>query len=104
MDQLRPRAADGERVCVCGLMVRLLILHHARMRKRDMAVPKRRYPKEEFARRGEALFESKVRPNLKPGDENKFVAIDIETGEYEIHRNEMTAGDRLRKRLPEAQI
>ena len=36
--------------------------------------------------------------------EQQLRAIDIETGEYEIHKNEMTAGDRLRKRLPEAQI
>ena len=69
-----------------------------------MAEHKRRYPMEEFARRGDAIFESKVRPNLTKKDMNKFVAIDIETGEYEIHRNEMTAGDRLRKRIPEAQI
>ena len=69
-----------------------------------MAATKRRYSKEEFARRGDALFEKKVRPNLKPEDEDKFVAIDIETGEFEIHANEMTAGDRLRKRIPDAQI
>ena len=69
-----------------------------------MATTKRRYSKEEFARRGDALFESKVRPNLKPADEDKFAAIDIETGEYEIHANEMTAADRLCKRVPDAQI
>jgi hypothetical protein len=46
-----------------------------------MASTKRRYSKEEFARRGDALVESKVRPNLTAGDEDKFVAIDIETGE-----------------------
>src|SRR5436189_2947477 len=65
---------------------------------------KRRYSKEEFARRGEALVESKVRPNLTAADEDKFVAIDIETGEYELDKNEMKAADRLRKRLPDSQI
>ena len=69
-----------------------------------MAEHKRRYPMEEFARRGNALFESKVRPTLKPGDEEKFVAIDIETGEFEIHKNDMTAVNRLYKRLPKAQV
>ena len=43
---------------------------------------------EEFVRRGEALVERKVRPNLTPADEDKFVAIDIETGEYELDKNE----------------
>ena len=65
---------------------------------------KRRYDKEEFARRGDALVESKVRPNLTAADEDKFVAIDIETGEYELDKNEMNAVSRLRKRIPDAQI
>ena len=69
-----------------------------------MAVSKRRYGKEEFARRGDALFESKVRPNLTPKDEDKFAAIDIETGKYELDKNEMKACDRLHKRVPDAQV
>ncbi|HEY7428056.1 MAG TPA: hypothetical protein VH682_27730 [Gemmataceae bacterium] len=69
-----------------------------------MASTKRRYSKEEFARRGDALVESKVRPNLTAADEDKFVAIDIETGEYELDKNEMKAAHRLRKRVPDAQI
>ncbi len=69
-----------------------------------MAATKRRYSKEEFARRGDALIESKVRPGLTAADEDKFVAIDIETGEYELDKNEMTAANRLRKRVPDAQI
>ncbi|HEV3383953.1 MAG TPA: hypothetical protein VG097_04020 [Gemmata sp.] len=69
-----------------------------------MAVSKRRYSKEEFARCGDALVESKVRPNLTAADEDKFVAIDIETGEYELDKNEMKAVDRLRRRIPDPQI
>ena len=69
-----------------------------------MAATERRYSKGEFARRGDALFESKVRRKLTDKDKDKFVAIDMETGEYKIHANEMTAGDRLRKRIPDAQI
>src|SRR5712691_7287966 len=69
-----------------------------------MAPSKRRYSKEEFARRGDALIESKVRPNLTTADEDKFVAIDIETGEYELDKDEMKAADRLRKRVPDPQI
>lgn len=69
-----------------------------------MSTVQRRYSKKEFARRGDALYASKVRPHLAAEDDGKFVALDIETGEYEIHRSEITAGDRLRKRLPDAQI
>jgi hypothetical protein len=68
-----------------------------------MPALKRRYSKTEFARRGIALFR-KLRAGFPADCEEQFVAIDIETGEYEIHRNEMTAAARLRKRLPDAQI
>ena len=64
----------------------------------------RRYSKDEFARRGDALVASKVRPNITAADEDKFVAIDIETGEYELDKSEMKAADRLRKRLTDPQI
>jgi hypothetical protein len=69
-----------------------------------MASTKRRYSKEEFSRRGDALVESKVHPNLTAADADKFVAIDIETSEYELNKNEMKAADRLRKRVPDPQI
>jgi hypothetical protein len=41
---------------------------------------------------------------LGPKDTGKFLAIDIETGEYEMAADEMKAGNQLRRRLPEAQI
>jgi hypothetical protein len=69
-----------------------------------MTASKRRYSKEELARRGDVLVESKVRPHLTVADEDKFVAIDIETGEYELDKNEMKAADRLRKRIADPQI
>jgi hypothetical protein len=64
---------------------------------------KRRYSKDEFARRGDAIYEQDVRPHLTP-DEGKFAAIDIESGMNELDRDELKAGNRLRARLPEAQI
>ena len=63
-----------------------------------------RYSIEEFALRGEEAYERDIRPIIKPEDEGKFVAIDIETGEYEISSDEMEASDRLTTRNPEAQI
>jgi hypothetical protein len=69
-----------------------------------MSSTQRRYNKEEFARRGDAVFESDVRPHLKPEDDGKFVAIDIESGTYEIEADELAACDRLRARVPQAQV
>ncbi len=69
-----------------------------------MGSTKRRYSKEEFARRGDAIYENDVRPQLKADDEGKFAAIDIESGMYEIDVDELKACHRLRARVPEAQI
>ncbi len=68
-----------------------------------MISPRRRYGKEEFARRGDEIFERDIRPNLKAEDREKFVAIDIESGVYEIHEDELGACDRLNERSPHAQ-
>src|ERR1700722_11760892 len=68
-----------------------------------MAATKPRYSKEEFAKRGNTIFEKKIRPVLKDGDKNAFVAIDIETGAYEIDADEQTACDRLSDRIPDCQ-
>ena len=69
-----------------------------------MATTKRRYSKEEFARRGDAIYENEVRPRLKTEDNDKFAAIDIESGAYEIADNELAACDRMNDRNPDAQI
>ena len=69
-----------------------------------MAFAKRRYSKEEFARRGDAIYEKDVVPQLKTEDEGKFAAIDIDSLAYEIDEDELEACDRLRARVPNAQI
>jgi len=69
-----------------------------------MASTKRRYSKEEFARRGDAIYENEIRPLLKAEDEGKFVAIDIESGMYELEADELRACQKLRARVSEAQI
>ena len=63
-----------------------------------------RYSKEEFARRGDEIYERDIRPHLTASDAGKFVVIDIETGAYEIDADELAASDRLLARHPEAQV
>ncbi len=58
---------------------------------------------EEFAQRGNAIFEERVRPNVDVDAEaHKFVAIDVETGAYAVHEDERTATKQLIERQPEA--
>ena len=59
---------------------------------------------ETFARRGNALFDEHVRPHVDVDAEaHKFVAIDIETGKYELDESDVEATDRLIEREPEAE-
>ncbi|HXY36158.1 MAG TPA: hypothetical protein VEI07_18120 [Planctomycetaceae bacterium] len=69
-----------------------------------MAPTKRRYSKEEMARRGDAIYKANVLPRLGPEETGKFAAIDIETGNFEIDVDELTACDRLSARVPDPQI
>lgn len=63
-----------------------------------------RYSKEEFARRGNEIYETQIRPQIEAGHHGKIVAIDIETGAFELADDTITASDRLLERLPDAQI
>ena len=49
-----------------------------------MTVRQPRYSKEEFARRGDEIYESQVRQQVEDGNYGKIVAIDIETGTFEL--------------------
>ena len=60
------------------------------------------YSKEEFARRGDQLYE-RLAPLLSE-QEGDFVAIDIESGDYEVGRDELAIADRLLGRRKGAQV
>ena len=62
------------------------------------------YSKEEAARRGTEIYERDVRPLVEAGNKGKIVALDIETGAYELGEDTLTACDRLFGRVPDAQI
>jgi outer membrane protein assembly factor BamB len=68
-----------------------------------MAVRQRRYSKEEMARRGQELYEAGIQQQVEAGNEGKIVAIDIETGDFEVDENIVPATNRLFERHPDAQ-
>ncbi len=68
-----------------------------------MTVRHPRYSKEEFARRGNEIYESQVRRQVEEGNYGKIVAIDIETGAFEVADTTIEATDRLYERYPDAQ-
>jgi hypothetical protein len=72
-------------------------------RSKLMTVRQPRYSKEEFARRGDEIYESQVRQQVEEGNHGKIVAIDIETGAFELADDTMVATRQLYERLPDAQ-
>jgi hypothetical protein len=69
-----------------------------------MSMLQPRFSKEEFARRGDEMYERDIGPHVDPKDVGKFVAIDIETGAYALDADDLAACDRLLARLPDAQV
>ena len=63
-----------------------------------------RLSKEEHARRGSAIYEQQVRPQVEAGNQGKIVAIDVETGAFEVGEDTLTTSKRLLTRCPDAQI
>lgn len=69
-----------------------------------MTIRQRRYSKEEVARRGTELYEQQVRPQVEAGNHGKIVAIDIDTGAFELAETVLTAAHQLLARYPDAHI
>ena len=68
-----------------------------------MLVRQPRYSKEEFAQRGDLIYQTQIRPQVEVGNHGKIVAIDIETGDFEIANSTILAVDKLYERKPDAQ-
>ena len=81
-----------------------LSLSPTRLLQRTTETEKPYYSKDEFARRGDRIYEQDIHPHLTPEDEGKFILIDIETGAYEIDEDELVASNRLLARCPIAQV
>ena len=67
-----------------------------------MASRKLKYSKEEFAKRGDEIYESQVRKQVEAGNKGKIVVIDIETDDFAVAEDSLSASKKLRERLPDA--
>ena len=68
-----------------------------------MAVRQRRYSKEELARRGQELYNSGIRQKVEANNDGKIIAIDIETGNFEVNETIVSATNLLFQKYPNAQ-
>ena len=65
-------------------------------------MPEVLYTDEQVVRRGQELYEERIRPELDEDERGKFVVVDIETGDYEVDADELRALKRAKAKNPEA--
>lgn len=63
-----------------------------------------RHISEEIVRRGKELYEQGIRQRIDPGRTGEILAIDVDTGDFEVDRDHLTAALRLRARRPDAAV
>lgn len=62
------------------------------------------YTKEEIVRLGREIYERKIRPEVEPEHDGKFVVVDVTSGSYEVATDGITAARRLRRDNPDAML
>lgn len=62
-----------------------------------------KYGIEEFAEKGQLIYHRDVLPVLQSDSTGQYVAIDIDSGAWEIDETESGASSNLRNRYPESQ-
>jgi hypothetical protein len=63
-----------------------------------------RYSKEEHARRGMEHYDQRVRAQVESGNLGRIVAIDVDSGDFQLADDSLAAASQLLARRPDAQI
>lgn len=69
-----------------------------------MPVREPKYTPEEHARLGTEIYEKSIRPKVEDDNKGKIVAIDVDSGDFELGETTLEAAERLYARRPDAQI
>ncbi len=59
---------------------------------------------QEIGQRGRELYENGIRARVEADHRGKYVAIDVNTGDYEVGQDRVAAAEQLRRRRPEAVV
>jgi hypothetical protein len=65
-------------------------------------MPYSRYTSEEVAARGEAIYAQRIRAEVEAAHTGEFVVVDIETGDYEVDAEDLSAPKRALAKRPDA--
>lgn len=62
------------------------------------------YTPDEIARRGKEVYERQIRSKVERDHYGQFVVIDVDTGQYEVDPDHLTAAKRARAKHPGAAL
>jgi hypothetical protein len=65
-------------------------------------MPQTHYTPEEVAARGEAIYAERIRAEAEAAHQGEFIVVDIETGDYEVDRDDLAATKRALSKHPNA--
>jgi len=57
-----------------------------------------------IGQRGQALYDQQIRAQVEQDHRGKFLILDVNTGDYEIDAEDLTASERLLARRPDAAL
>ncbi len=61
-------------------------------------------PKDEIARLGKEVYERNIQQQVETDHVGEVVAIDVDSGDYALGKNAITASESLREQRPNAQV
>ena len=64
-------------------------------------MPLTQYSREEIARLGNEIYRHDIRDKVMPQYKGKFLVLDIESGDYEMDSDDLSAEEILRERRPQ---
>lgn len=67
-------------------------------------MPHARFTSEQIVELGEEIYAQKLLDQLEPQHDGKFLALDVETGEYELDEDKLAAIDRARSKRADAPL
>ena len=65
-------------------------------------MPEKKYPTGEIVRRGQAIYDRDIRPQVEAEHRGEYLAVDIESGVYALGSNSLAAINNLRSVKPDA--
>ena len=67
-----------------------------------MAIPS--HNRKPIAAKAHAIYDAELRHKVEPYESGKFLSLDVDTGDYEIHSSNVIASNRLHDRRPGARV